>query len=113
MAIASLVVVAVPSTTVVISRWIVRRPQPFVSADLISTDNALREATIRRISGLAGTTVGAFLAAALFALGNALDAPISAALALGGIASIIAAILSFGARQLVPKPERRRRTAPA
>jgi hypothetical protein len=110
MAIASVVVIIVPSATVVISRWIVRRPQPFLSADLISTDNALREATIRRISGLAGATVGVFLAAAFFALANAVGAPNGTVFGLGGIASAIAAITSFGARQLVPPPERKRRT---
>ena len=112
--VASLVVLAIPLASSLLSRWIVRRPQPFVSEDLVKADDALREATIRRIFGLGGAIIGLNLALWLFLSSVVADsATLGTILGVGALGSMVAAIVSFRTRQLRAPTPRRRRTAPA
>jgi hypothetical protein len=71
--VACIFVAALPTASVLGSRWILARPQPFVSTDLVATDDALREASVRRIATLASVGAAISLSLAVTALGGALD----------------------------------------
>ena len=71
--VACIVVAALPLVSHVGSRWVLTRPQPYVSPDLVATDDALREASVRRIASLASVGAAISLSLALAALGGAVD----------------------------------------
>jgi hypothetical protein len=119
LAVASLAAAGVPALTAVAGRWIVRRPQPFVSGDLVAADDALRAAATRRLTALVCTALAAAATVAFYELGASTGTEGVTGIAwLGGIASVVVALRSLSARIVQPPTARRaragqRRRAPA
>jgi hypothetical protein len=91
-------------------RWILRRPQPFVSADLVAADDAVRSSSIHALAGSGICCLLLLLAGPAFVLANSDVQLLRWTMPWVGLGSFLGALISL--RYYVYRAWRVRRPAP-
>jgi hypothetical protein len=98
--------VAVPLIVFCVGTWVVRRPQPVVSADVLTADDAVRAASVRTLATV-GTTIVLIDVAGGLIPWSVFHGAVDALVAVGVTVALLLAWLSWSAHDVWARPRHR------